>query len=172
MIIKLEELEIEKSVISKNQLNFCPICKKYVEIKRKPFKDSVILIWTILLIVTLGLATPVLIYLYLRRKKNRCKKCNNIVVIIPSGQDLTKTLELPKEMYSVPTEETHKGPVESEMETTEKIIEPKQAQENPQIKNAVIFFRRIAFCPFCGSKISDEGQELCSSCGADLNEGD
>ncbi|GAH46888.1 unnamed protein product [marine sediment metagenome] len=159
-------------MISKNQLNFCPICKKYVEIKRKPFKDYVFLIWAIVIIVSLGLATPVLIYLYFRRKKNRCKKCNNIVVIIPSGQDLTKTLELPKEMYSVPTEETHKSPVESEMETTEKIIEPKQAQENPQIKNAVIFYRRIAFCPFCGSKISDEGQELCSSCGADLNEGD
>ena len=156
MIIKLEELEIEKSVISKNQLNFCPICKKYVEIKRKPFKDSVILIWTIVLIITLGLATPVLIYLYFRRKKNRCKKCKNIVVIIPP----------------VPTEETHTGSVESEMETTEKIIEPKQVQEIPQIKNAVIFYRRIAFCPFCGSKISDEGQELCSSCGADLNEGD
>ncbi|MCK4282463.1 MAG: zinc-ribbon domain-containing protein [Candidatus Lokiarchaeota archaeon] len=51
-------------------------------------------------------------------------------------------------------------------------MEPKQVQEIPQIKNAVIFYRRIAFCPFCGSKISDEGQELCSSCGADLNEGD
>lgn len=159
-------------MISKNKLNFCPICKKYVEIKRKPFNDNVLLIWTIVLIVTLGLATPVLIYLYFRRKKNSCKKCNNIVVIIPTGQDLTKIMELPKEMYSVPTEETHKNTVKSEMETTEKLIEPKQVQKIPQIKNAVIFYRRIAFCPFCGSKISDEGQELCSSCGADLNEGD
>ena len=93
-------------------------------------------------------------------------------MIIHPGQDLTQTLELPKEMYSVPIEETHTGSVESEMKTTEKLIEPKQVQEIPQIKNAVIFYRRIAFCPFCGSKISDEGQELCSSCGADLNEGD
>jgi len=159
-------------MISKYQLNFCPICKKYVEVGRKPFKDNVLIIWTISLIVTLGLATPVLIYLYFRRKKTRCKKCNNIVVIISPGQDLTKTLELPKEMYSVSTERTHKDPVESEMETTEKLVKTEQVQETPQIKNAVIFYRRIAFCPFCGSKISDEGQELCSSCGADLNEGD
>ncbi len=159
-------------MISKNQLNFCPICKKYVEIGRRPFNDNVLIIWTIILIITLGLATPVLIYLYFRRKKNRCKKCNNIVIIIPPGQDLTKIVELPKKMYSIPSEEVYKDTSKSEIETTEKLLEPEQVQETPQIKNTVIFYRKIAFCPFCGSKISDEGQNLCSKCGADLNEGD
>lgn len=159
-------------MISKNQLNFCPICKKYVEIGRKPFKDNVLLIWTIVLIVTLGLATPVLIYLYFRRKKNRCKKCNNIVVIIPPGQDLTKIMELPKEMYSVTSEKVDKETAMSEIETTEKLLEPDQVQETPQVKKRVVFYRKIAFCPFCGENIENDNVEFCSKCGADLNEGD
>jgi len=155
-----------------NKLNYCPICKKYVENRRNPFKDNVIIIWTIVLIVTIGLATPVLIYLYFRRKKNRCKICNNIVVIIPPGQDLTKVVELPKEMYSIPTSEAKKENIEPVEVVPEVPTKPEIIQETPQIKNAVVFYRRIAFCPFCGSKISDEGQDLCSECGADLNEGD
>ena len=158
-------------MITKHQLNFCPICKKYVEIGRKPFKDNVLIIWTIALIVTLGLATPVLIYLYFRRKKNRCKICNNIVVTIPAGQDLTKIVELPKEMYSVLTEETHKNTVKTELETTEKLLETNQFQETPQVKDRVIFYRKIEFCPFCGEKITAD-EDFCSKCGADLNEGD
>ena len=151
-----------------NELNYCPHCQKYVERIRKPFEDNIVIIWTIVLIVTLGLASPILIYLYFRRKKQHCKECKNIVIIIPPGSDLTEVAQLPKEMYSVPSENPSK---EAETLKVEIPITSKAEKAAPP-KDAVIFYRKIQFCPFCGEKLGDKSVEFCPGCGADLNEGD
>ena len=134
---------------------YCPICKKQInpkEVVRKPMDTVQKIVWTIVIIATLGVGGIVfLIYHFYIRKKKYCPTCNTKLTVSSEPFEKEKKQEEPKTAKERVFKKAGK-----EM--------PKKKKKKGEKKE-----KKEIYCPFCGTTL-EAGTKVCPSCGTSIED--
>lgn len=143
---------------------YCNTCQKEIlNPSRKPIGAMQKVIWSILIVATLGIAAVILfIYQYIVKKKEYCPTCGlKLETKKTEAMPQIKEPEKPVKI-SVPSPSKQKTP---------KKAKPKKEQEEVEIEEESEEKKKV-FCDYCGADLSEyeEGElVVCPNCGSVLN---
>ncbi len=123
---------------TKIKYSYCKVCKHEVEKpSKKPLTRTQMIIWVIILVATIGLASIVYAIYYSTRPKDYCPECHT--KLVKSDKPFEKPKKKPEEM-------TPKEKVLDKAEIEEDKSKKKAPKEKSEEEAEII-------CPYCGEEL-------------------
>lgn len=139
---------------SKIIYSYCNVCKQEVETPdKKPLTRIQKIIWTIVIVATIGIGAIVLAIYYSSRPKEYCPECHT--KLVKSDEPFEKLKKRPEDM--TPKEKVlDKAGIKEEEKPKKKPTRKKPTKKTDKEEEKVI-------CPYCGEEL-EEKVPTCTYC--------